>query len=147
LTRPPGSSAARIRSGGSWCIIFHKYDIGVVGTTCGKPVHRYGLPDWCVPHGNAQWLVMTRYTTHFDEPHSDTPAAPRRILTIPAILDLKRGTWYYGARCVCARLLALCEDCFGGKGVEDLELRMRVAVNCECGARTSVTVLHKFKTP
>ncbi len=77
----------------------------------------------------------------------ETPPA-NTILSIPVIRDLKRATWYYGVRCACKRLLALCEDCFSGKGNEDrLPMPGMVAVKCECGSVTNTQLLQKFKTP
>lgn len=72
----------------------------------------------------------------------------RRALRVFPMQDLKGKTWYYGARCSCLRLLALCEDCFSGRGSEDLlPAPMPLTVECDCGAVLIVQVLHKFKTP
>jgi hypothetical protein len=40
----------------------------------------------------------------------EVPAASKALSLAP-IHDLKPKTWYYGLRCACERLLALCEDC------------------------------------
>ena len=62
--------------------------------------------------------------------------------------ELKSSTWYYGVRCVCTRMHALCEDLFPGKGDEqDLQCAVPVEVPCECGAVTHADRLDKFKTP
>lgn len=60
--------------------------------------------------------------------------------------ELKRNTWYYGVRCTCARLLALVEDCFAGKGDDQHVSAVPLAVHCECGAVMHARILHKFKT-
>jgi hypothetical protein len=62
--------------------------------------------------------------------------------------ELKENTWYYGVRCACARLHALCEDLFAGK-TEDQHLDYADPVNvaCECGLVTQANRLHRFKTP
>lgn len=71
-----------------------------------------------------------------------------RTLRVLPMRDLKAKTWYFGARCICQRLLALCEDCFSGKGTEDLlPVPIPLAVECECGAVITAQVLHKFRTP
>jgi hypothetical protein len=91
---------------------------------------------------------MRKFTSFFEEPVCESPAAVTRALKIPVILDPKCNTWYYGVRCTCERFLALCEDCFAGKGNEDvLKTPTPLAVECECGAVTSARVLEKFKTP
>jgi hypothetical protein len=60
--------------------------------------------------------------------------------------QLKRNTWYYGVRCSCARLIALCEDLFEGKSDEaQLRFPVSLSVECECGAVTHVQRLQKFK--
>jgi len=62
--------------------------------------------------------------------------------------EIKRNTWYYGVQCACERLLALCEDCFAGKGDERvLHVAEPFTITCECGAVTEAQVLQKFKTP
>lgn len=62
--------------------------------------------------------------------------------------QLKANTWYFGVRCACARLHALCEDLFAGKGDEQhLNCSDPVEVACQCGAVTRVDRLHKFKNP
>jgi hypothetical protein len=62
--------------------------------------------------------------------------------------ELKRNTWYYGVRCACNRLHALCEDLFAGKTDEQhLDCREACEVACECGAVTRASRLHRFKTP
>jgi hypothetical protein len=67
---------------------------------------------------------------------------------MPAIRDLKPKTWYYGVRCGCERLLAVCEDCFAGRfNGKPLQLPAPVTVRCECGAITSTQILENFKTP
>ena len=72
----------------------------------------------------------------------------KRFLSVSPLRSVKRKTWYYGMRCACARLLALCEDCFAGKGDEQvLHLPKPLTVTCECGAVTEAHVLQKFKSP
>ncbi len=44
---------------------------------------------------------------------------PMTVIPIPPG-DLKPHSWYYGVRCACARLLALAEDCFVGRGTDHL---------------------------
>jgi hypothetical protein len=62
--------------------------------------------------------------------------------------ELKSNTWYYGVRCACTRLHALCEDLFGGKTDEQhLDCSNPLEVACECGVVTRAMRLHKFKTP
>lgn len=62
--------------------------------------------------------------------------------------ELKGNTWYYGLRCACDRLHALCEDLFGGKIDQHyLDCGDPVEVTCECGVVTRADRLHKFKTP
>lgn len=62
--------------------------------------------------------------------------------------ELKSGTWYFGLRCACDRLHALCEDLFAGKGSElHLDYHEPIEVACECGAVARGNRLHKFKTP
>jgi len=62
--------------------------------------------------------------------------------------EIKCSTWYYGVQCACQRLLAMCEDCFAGKGDEhDLHLSAPFTITCECGAVTETNVFQKFKTP
>jgi len=61
--------------------------------------------------------------------------------------ELKPNTWYYGIRCGCARLLALAEDAFAGRGDDHHPSDVALLVQCECGAVTSTKVLSKFKTP
>jgi hypothetical protein len=60
--------------------------------------------------------------------------------------ELRPGTWYYGVRCGCARLLALAEDCFAGKGEDHHQSPVPFELQCECGAVTRTQVLHKLKT-
>jgi len=60
--------------------------------------------------------------------------------------ELKPNTWYYGVQCVCARLLAIGEDCFGGNGHEEHRSVVPLTVQCECGQAISAHVLHKFRT-
>ena len=70
------------------------------------------------------------------------------VVTVAPLQDLKAKTWYYGVRCACERLLAVCEDCFAGKGDEAvLHVPLALAVECECGAVTEAPILHKFRTP
>jgi len=70
----------------------------------------------------------------------------RSLVVITAIGNLKPDTWYYGTRCPCARLLALCEDLLRGRGVEELLGPEGIlAVRCECGRVSAVMRLHKFK--
>lgn len=59
--------------------------------------------------------------------------------------ELKRDTWYYGVRCACRRMHALCEDLFSGK-TDEQHLDQPVEVACECGAVVRSTRLQKFKT-
>jgi hypothetical protein len=61
---------------------------------------------------------------------------------------LKSNAWYYGVRCACTRLHALCEDLFVGK-TDELHLHCSVplAIACECGAVIRAHRLDKFKTP
>jgi hypothetical protein len=60
--------------------------------------------------------------------------------------ELKRDTWYYGVRCACSRMHALCEDLFSGKTDERyLDFSQAVEVACECGAVARERRLHKFK--
>ena len=62
--------------------------------------------------------------------------------------ELKANTWYYGVRCVCDRLHALCEDLFAGKTDEKhLDCADPLEVTCECGAVMQAERLHRFKTP
>jgi hypothetical protein len=62
--------------------------------------------------------------------------------------ELKSSAWYYGVRCACTRLHALCEDLFAGKTDEQhLHCSVPVAVACECGAVIHADRLDKFKTP
>lgn len=62
--------------------------------------------------------------------------------------ELKGGTWYYGMRCACSRLHALCEDLFLGKTDEQhLDCADPIEVACECGVVTRSDRLQKFKTP
>jgi hypothetical protein len=61
--------------------------------------------------------------------------------------ELKPKTWYYGIRCVCARVLALAEDTFAGRGEDQHVSAVPMSVQCECGALTHAKVLHKFRTP
>jgi hypothetical protein len=61
--------------------------------------------------------------------------------------ELKPNIWYYGVRCVCARLPALVEDCFAGNGQAHHLSTVPVKIQCECGAVTHAQLLHKFKTP
>jgi hypothetical protein len=65
---------------------------------------------------------------------------------IPAY-ELKSNTWYYGVRCACARLLALAEDAFAGKGDDAHSLAGPIEVQCACGAITRTQLFHRFKTP
>jgi hypothetical protein len=67
------------------------------------------------------------------------------LVPIPAH-ELKRGTWYYGVRCACARLLPLAEDCFAGKGDDHHLSSVPMEVHCECGAVIRTELLQKFKT-
>lgn len=61
---------------------------------------------------------------------------------------LKNDAWYYGIRCACARMHALCEDLFNGKTEEQyLYCHVAIAVACECGAVTHADRMQKFKTP
>jgi hypothetical protein len=62
--------------------------------------------------------------------------------------QLKSNAWYYGVRCTCARLHALCEDLFAGKTNEQyLYCSIPVEVACQCGAVIQADCVHKFKTP
>ena len=56
-------------------------------------------------------------------------------------------TWYYGVRCECKRLLALCEDCFHGKADDAvLPVPIPLTVQCPCGVANNAQILRKFKT-
>jgi hypothetical protein len=69
------------------------------------------------------------------------------VIPIPAH-EIKRSTWYYGVQCACQSLLAICEDCFAGKGDERvLQLSAPFTITCECGAVIATDVFQKFKTP
>jgi len=69
------------------------------------------------------------------------------LIPIPAH-ELKSDTWYFGVRCACARLHALCEDLFKGKTDEQyLSYSDPVEVACPCGAVTRADRLQKFKLP
>lgn len=62
--------------------------------------------------------------------------------------ELKGNTWYYGVRCACGRLQALCEDLFAGKTDErHLDCADPVQVVCACGRVLRADRLYKFKTP
>ncbi len=61
--------------------------------------------------------------------------------------ELKPNTWYYGARCGCARVLAVGEDTFGGDGDDQHVCAVPISVQCQCGVITHARVLHKFKAP
>ena len=61
--------------------------------------------------------------------------------------ELKSKTWYYGVRCACARLLAVAEDTFAGKGDDPLSVAVPLEVQCDCGAITRTQLFQKFKTP
>lgn len=68
-------------------------------------------------------------------------------MNIAPLRDLKHNTWYYGIRCACQRLLAVCEDALGGNSDETVfRVPIKVSVECECGKVTEVPVLRKFKT-
>jgi hypothetical protein len=68
-------------------------------------------------------------------------------VTIVPIDDPKPRTWYYGVRCACMRLVAVCEDLFSGKGDEDfLQLPAELAVQCDCGAVSHVSHFERFRT-
>jgi len=61
---------------------------------------------------------------------------------------LKSKTWYYGIRCACMRMHAICEDLFAGKTDEShLHAWTRLLVPCECGTVTPTDRLSKFQTP
>ena len=69
-------------------------------------------------------------------------------MTVAPIRHPKPNTWYYGVRCACTRVLAVCEDLFAGKGVEDsLPAPAGFRVECECGTVHYVARFQKFKTP
>jgi hypothetical protein len=71
-----------------------------------------------------------------------------RPMTVPPLEDPKRNTWYYGVRCACERLLAVCEDRFQGKTDDAvLPVPISLTVQCPCGVATDAQVLQKFKTP
>lgn len=71
---------------------------------------------------------------------------PMTAIPIPPH-ELKRGTWYYGVRCACARLHALCEDLFAGKTSDPyLDCLEPLDIACPCGAVMHVERLHRFKT-
>ena len=68
------------------------------------------------------------------------------LVPIPA-QEVKRNTWYYGARCACMRMLVLCEDLFSGKTCEsEMYCSPAVAIACECGKVTRTDRLFKFKS-
>ena len=70
------------------------------------------------------------------------------LVTISAIRYPKPNTWYYGVRCGCMRLLAVCEDLFAGKGDDEfLQVPAGFGVECACGRVSRVAHLSKFKTP
>lgn len=74
-----------------------------------------------------------------------TGSAP--VMVTP-IAQPKPGTWYYGVRCACRRLVCLCEDLFAGRGDEELlQLTTLIAVRCECGRARQVRRLQRFRTP
>jgi hypothetical protein len=78
-------------------------------------------------------------------PNQKTGSSP---LTVVPIERPKPGTWYYGMRCACTRLLALCEDLFSGNGADDLfQSPGTLAVRCECGRVSPVRRLQKFQQP
>jgi hypothetical protein len=79
---------------------------------------------------------------------NDIIVGPMTTPPIPAD-ELKRGTWYFGARCIaCARFLPLTKDLSAGKGLEQLlKLASELEVACECGNINRVTTLQKVKTP
>ena len=62
--------------------------------------------------------------------------------------ELKSNTWYYGFRCACSRMQALCEDLFAGK-TSDAQMHCSppIAVACECGTVTHADRLNKFLVP
>jgi len=66
---------------------------------------------------------------------------------VAPVEHLKAGTWYYGMRCVCRRLLTLCEDVFSGKGADIFPAPAALAVRCECGRVSRVQRLEKFRQP
>jgi len=69
-------------------------------------------------------------------------------VTVTPLPSLKRNTWYYGVRCACQRVLALCEDVFEGRGDEtQMRSPVELAVKCDCGTVTAALMLTKFKTP
>lgn len=62
--------------------------------------------------------------------------------------QVKSGTWYYGLRCTCSRLHAICEDLFRGKTDEQhLECADSLEFSCECGTVLQANRLEKFRTP
>jgi hypothetical protein len=70
-------------------------------------------------------------------------------VTVAPIRHPKPNTWYYGVRCACTAVLAVCEDLFAGRGDEDfLQVPAGVVhVECECGAVSHVVRFERFKTP
>jgi hypothetical protein len=61
--------------------------------------------------------------------------------------EVKRNTWYFGLRCICARFLPLTEDLFCGNGTEEaFRLSVPLLVRCECGTVTETRVLEKVRT-
>jgi hypothetical protein len=66
--------------------------------------------------------------------------------TVAPVRHPKPHTWYYGARCVCARLLPICEDLFGGRGDDFLQMPETIAVECDCGTVSHVLRFRKFRT-
>jgi hypothetical protein len=69
------------------------------------------------------------------------------VVPIPAH-KLKGDTWYYGVRCACMRIHALCEDLFGAQSNDpELHCPIPVTVTCECGRVTNAERLYKYKTP
>lgn len=66
--------------------------------------------------------------------------------TVVPVRQPKPRTWYYGARCACSRLLAICEDLFAGKGDDVLQMPETIAVECDCGSVSHVLRFQKFRT-
>ena len=68
-------------------------------------------------------------------------------MTVSPLEDPKRNTWYYGVRCECKRLLALCEDCFHGKTDDAvLPVPIPLTVQCPCGGKRWILQHDRMKS-
>jgi len=61
--------------------------------------------------------------------------------------NLKRNTWYYGARCGCGLQIVVHEDFSQGYGDDFLELPKPIPVECHCGTVSHAQRFQKFRTP